>query len=120
MRCLQQPLPPVGSLFHPLTGGVPLVGLPGDARLATDFCRGSLSPISGVLRRRFLCNYVFFQSLNAARPFEIPVLFVHVPLFKDMDQATQVVALLCLFIAIARQLQDAPPSIPPPSARPLG
>ena len=38
---------------------------------------------------RFLCNYVFFQSLNAARPFEIPVLFVHVPLFKDMDQATQ-------------------------------
>ena len=38
---------------------------------------------------RFLCNYVFFQSLHAAKPWDIPVLFVHVPTFKDMDHATQ-------------------------------
>ena len=39
---------------------------------------------------RFLCNYVFFQSLHAAKPFDIPVLFVHVPPFEGMDHAAQV------------------------------
>ena len=38
---------------------------------------------------RFLCNYVFFQSLHAAKPFDIPVLFVHVPAFEQMDHKTQ-------------------------------
>lgn len=69
---------------------------------------------------RFLCNYVFFHSLHAAKPFDIPVLFVHVPPFKDMDHAAQVVGLLCLFMAIARQLRDAPVSVPQRSGRLMG
>ena len=69
---------------------------------------------------RFLCNYVFFQSLHAAKPFDIPVLFVHVPAFEQMDHKTQVLGILCLFIAIARQLHDAPVSVPPSSDRPMG
>ena len=69
---------------------------------------------------RFLCNYVYFQSLQAARPFDIPVLFVHVPQFEAMDQATQVAGLLCLVMAIGRQLRNAPLSQPRSTARPLG
>ena len=39
---------------------------------------------------RYVCNYIFFQSLHAAAPHNVPVLFVHVPAFKDMVHATQV------------------------------
>ncbi|CAE7367051.1 pcp [Symbiodinium sp. CCMP2592] len=68
---------------------------------------------------RYVCNYIFFQSLHLA-PHGTPVLFVHVPPFEDMVQEVQVTALLCLFVAIARQLRGAAPSVPAPSARPLG
>ena len=38
---------------------------------------------------RYICNYIFYQSLHAAAPHGVPVLFVHVPSFKDMVQPVQ-------------------------------
>mmetsp|Transcript_62280 Transcript_62280/g.116571 ORF Transcript_62280/g.116571 Transcript_62280/m.116571 type:complete len:242 (-) Transcript_62280:30-755(-) len=69
---------------------------------------------------RYICNYIFFQSLHAAQPLDIPVLFVHIPAFENMDEPSQVTGLLCLFIAIARQLRGDAPWVPVASKRPLG
>eukprot|EP00928_Gymnodinium_smaydae_P061727 TRINITY_DN4574_c0_g1_i1.p1 TRINITY_DN4574_c0_g1~~TRINITY_DN4574_c0_g1_i1.p1 ORF type:complete len:353 (-),score=67.39 TRINITY_DN4574_c0_g1_i1:77-1135(-) len=55
---------------------------------------------------RYLCNYIFFLSLHAARPANIPVLFVHVPPFEKLGCSAQVSAVLCLLLALARQLSE--------------
>lgn len=54
---------------------------------------------------RYICNYVFYSSLNAAKKLDIPVLFVHMPPFEAMGEGAQVSAVLCLLLAIARQLR---------------
>ncbi|CAJ1405105.1 unnamed protein product [Effrenium voratum] len=69
---------------------------------------------------RYVCNYIYFQSLHYASPADIPVLFVHVPPFQHMGHATQVAAVLCLLLAVSRQLQGATPSAPQATQRPLG
>ena len=38
---------------------------------------------------RYICNYIFFQSLHTAAPYGIPVLFVHIPTFEDMVHEVQ-------------------------------
>ncbi|GMG99798.1 hypothetical protein Nepgr_001638 [Nepenthes gracilis] len=38
---------------------------------------------------RFVCNYVYYQSLRFAEQNGIKSLFVHVPLFLTLDEATQ-------------------------------
>lgn len=38
---------------------------------------------------RFVCNYVYYQSLRFAEQKGIKSLFVHVPLFLTIDEETQ-------------------------------
>lgn len=75
---------------------------------------------------RYICNYMFYSSLHAAAPSGTPVLFVHVPPFECLDQATQVATILCLFLAIAHNLrgghgdQHMSRVVPAATSRPLG
>lgn len=72
---------------------------------------------------RYICNYIFYSSLHAAEGTGVPVLFVHVPQFEVMDQAAQFTALLCLLLAIARQMRGDGPlcnAQPAETSRPLG
>lgn len=49
----------------------------------------------------YICNYVYYQSMKAARIYSIPVLFIHLPLFETIQFHEQVVIirhiLLCLY-----------------------
>jgi len=72
---------------------------------------------------RYVCNYIFYSSLHAARPAGIPVLFVHVPSFEAMEQAVQVTAVLCILLAVARQLRGDNGGLSPAAvvtSKPLG
>lgn len=72
---------------------------------------------------RYICNYIFYQSLHEAKSTGIPVLFVHVPQFEAIPCPAQVAAVLCILLAIARQLRgESPVTHAPgtPSVKPLG
>jgi len=72
---------------------------------------------------RYICNYIFFTSLHAAQPSGIPVLFVHVPPFEVMSCPEQITAVICILLAIARQLRGLQPAAHRAgavSAKPLG
>ncbi|KAK2636512.1 hypothetical protein Ddye_031304 [Dipteronia dyeriana] len=50
---------------------------------------------------RFVCNYVYYQSLRFAEQKGLKSLFVHVPLFSSIDEQTQMKFIATLLEAIA-------------------
>lgn len=50
---------------------------------------------------RFVCNYVYYNSLHFADGNGIKSLFVHVPLFNQIDEATQMLFVSSLLTVIA-------------------
>ncbi|KAK3223372.1 hypothetical protein Dsin_010397 [Dipteronia sinensis] len=50
---------------------------------------------------RFVCNYVYYQSLRFAEQKGLKSLFVHVPLFSSVDEQTQMKFIATLLEAIA-------------------
>lgn len=54
---------------------------------------------------RYICNYIYFRSLHEAAPLGIPVLFMHVPDFRDLSEADQRQGVEALLYAL-RDLVD--------------
>lgn len=50
---------------------------------------------------RFVCNYVYYQSLYFAEKNSIKSLFVHVPLFSTIDEETQMAFVSSLLEVLA-------------------
>jgi len=112
---------PIGDAIVPsasptLYTSLPLTVILGELHDRSVACSLSTDP------GRYICNYIFYSSLHAAKPMDVPVLFVHMPPFEAVDQVAQLNAVLVLLFTIARHLRGEGPSVGPLafSARPLG
>lgn len=89
----------VGAAEPQLYTSLPLLEILGEMHDRGVDCAISTDP------GRYICNYIFYSSLHAAQASGTPVLFVHMPSFERMEQAVQVTAVLCMLLAVARQLR---------------
>ncbi|KAK5576802.1 hypothetical protein RB653_007946 [Dictyostelium firmibasis] len=51
---------------------------------------------------RFVCNYLYFLSLRLSKSYETQSLFIHIPLFNEIDKRTQLKFMVDLFDSIPK------------------